>query len=80
MKIVFACDHGGFPFREDILSHLQKQGHEIVDFGPESLDELDDFPDYSGKVCEAIVAGKFERGVLVCGTGIGMSIAANRHP
>ena len=80
MTIAFSCDHGGFPFREDILSYLQKKGHDIFDLGPESLDELDDFPDYSGKVCDVIVAGKCERGILVCGTGIGMSIAANRHP
>lgn len=79
MIIAFACDHGGFPFREDILNHLKKNGHEVIDFGPQSFGELDDFPDYAHPACEAIISGKAERGVLVCGTWIGMSIAANRH-
>lgn len=79
MIIAFACDHGGFPFREDILNHLKKNGHEVIDMGPKSFEELDDFPDYVHPACEAIISGKAERGVLVCGTWIGMSIAANRY-
>lgn len=80
MIIAFACDHGGFPFRESILNHLKNNGHEVIDFGPQSFEELDDFPDYAEKVCQAILKEKTERGVLVCGTWIGMSISANRHP
>ncbi len=79
MIIAFACDHGGFSFRESILNHLNSNGHEVIDFGPQSFEELDDFPDYSEKVCQAILKEKVERGVLLCGTWIGMSIAANRH-
>lgn len=79
MTIAFACDHGGFPFRESIINHLKKLWHTVVDLWPQSLEELDDFPDYSEKVCQEILHKRAERGVLVCGTGIGMSIAANRH-
>lgn len=80
MVVAFACDHAGFPFREDILIHLKKGGHEIIDLGPQSLEELDDFPDFASEVSRAVLNKDAERGVLVCGTGIGMSIAANRHP
>lgn len=78
MKIAFACDHGWFPFREKILEHLKKMWHEVIDFWPQTEEPLDDFPDYAKLVCESILEWKSERGVLVCGTGIGMSIAANK--
>ena len=78
MIIAFACDHGGFSFREKIISHLKNLGHNVVDKWPSSFQELDDFPDYSSKVCDTILSGEAERGILICGTGIGMSIAANR--
>lgn len=68
MIIAFACDHGGFPFRESILNHLKNNGHEVIDLGPQSFEELDDFPDYAEKVCQEILKEKTERGVLVCGT------------
>lgn len=78
MKIAFACDHGGFPFREALIAHIQKLGHEVVDVWPQILDSLDDFPGFAELVCDSIIQWKTERGVLVCWTGIGMSIAANR--
>jgi ribose 5-phosphate isomerase B len=79
MIMAFACDHGWFPFRESILEHLRKLWHEVIDLWPQTEEPLDDFPDYSRIVCESIVTGKAERGVLVCGTGVGMSMAANKH-
>jgi len=79
MKIAFACDHGGFPFRDDILNHLNKSGHTIVDLWPQEFIALDDFPDYAWRVSTSVLSQKTDVGVLVCGTGIGMSIAANRH-
>ena len=79
MKIAFACDHGGFSFRKNIINHLKNLGHEVLDLWPTSLQELDDFPEYSTPVCEAVWKNTVERGILVCGTGIGMSIAANRY-
>lgn len=78
MIIAFACDHGGFSFREDIISFLQKKWHTVLDLWPQKIDSFDDFPDYSSQVCDTLLSQKAERGVLVCGTGIGMSIAANR--
>jgi len=79
MLIAFACDHGGFPFRESILEFLKKSGYETIDLGPEQVETLDDFPGYANSVCDVILSGKAEKGILICGTGIGMSIAANRH-
>ena len=79
MKIAFACDHAGFEFRDSILDHLKKLWHEVIDLGTQSIEPLDDFPDFSRLVCEDILSSNTERGVLVCGTGIGMSIAANRY-
>jgi RpiB/LacA/LacB family sugar-phosphate isomerase len=78
MIIAFACDHGGFPFKEDVINHLNNLGHIVRDFGPKNLEQLDDFPDYAKQVCENILSWEAERGVLICGTGIGMSIVANR--
>lgn len=80
MIIAFACDHAWFPFREPILKYLGELWHEVMDLWPQSMEPLDDFPDYSALVCESIITWKSERGVLVCGTGIGMSIAANKFP
>lgn len=79
MIIAFACDHGGFPFRQSILEHLKKMWHEVIDVWPQNEEPLDDFPDYAKLVCEEILNWKSERGVLVCGTGVGMSIAANKY-
>ncbi len=79
MKIGFSCDHAGFPLREIIKNHLWTLGHEVIDFWPQEYDDHDDFPSYSEPLCIALKGGEIERGILVCGTGIGMSIAANRH-
>lgn len=78
MIVAFACDHAGFPFRENIITHLTNLGHEVIDVWPKSLDIMDDFPDYATALCKTILDKKAERGILVCGTGIGMSMAANR--
>lgn len=79
MIIAFACDHGGFPFRDAILEHLKKLWHEAIDLWPQSEEPLDDFPDYAQLVCEEVSSWKTERGILICWTGVGMSIAANRY-
>ena len=79
MKIAFACDHGGFSLRDEILKYLAKSGHEVLDFWAYESIILDDFPDYAKQVSRALIEKKAERGVLICWTGIGMSIAANRH-
>ncbi len=79
MIVAFACDHGGFPFRTSILEYLNQHGHTVIDVWPDSLEWNDDFPDFASHVCHVIRDKHAERGVLVCGTGIGMSIAANRY-
>ncbi len=88
MKIAVASDHAGYempedgdgpPYKPAIIAHLKEQGHEVVDCGPYGPESVD-YPDYAAKVCEAILRGEAERGVLLCGTGIGISIGANRFP
>ncbi|MFA4972270.1 MAG: ribose 5-phosphate isomerase B [bacterium] len=78
MKIAIGCDHAGFTLKEKLKERLAKQGHEIFDLGTNSPDRCD-YPDYAGPVAAAVADKKAERGVLVCGSGIGMCMAANRH-
>ncbi len=75
MKISIASDHAGFEMKQVLLDYLLKQGHQVLDCGPES-DERCDYPDYAAAACAPVVSGLVDRGVLVCGTGIGMAIAA----
>ncbi|EXX87383.1 ribose 5-phosphate isomerase [Paenibacillus darwinianus] len=79
MKIAIGADHGGFRLKDDIVTFLKELGHEVEDFGCD-CDQSVDYPDYAVPVCDAVVEGKADRGILVCGTGIGMSIAANKIP
>ncbi len=78
-NIVVGSDHGGFPLKEAVKERLQRMGCAVVDVGCFSLDSVD-YPDYAEKVVNLIVGGDCRRGILICGTGIGMSIAANRNP
>lgn len=78
MKIVLAADHGGFELKEFIKKSLLQAGREVVDVGCSSNDSVD-YPDYAEKAVSTMITGDCQRGILVCGTGIGMSIAANRH-
>lgn len=77
MKIAISSDHGGNNLRREIIQLLEEKGIEYENFGPET-DESVDYPDYATPVCEGVATGKFDRGILICGTGIGMSIAANK--
>lgn len=78
MKIALGCDHGGLEHKNAIGEFLKEAGHEVVDFGIYEQVSVD-YPDIAKKVCESIIKGETERGILVCGTGIGMSIAANKY-
>lgn len=78
MNIAIGSDHGGFELKQFLVEILSDGGHNIVDLGCDS-DESVDYPDFADEVCTRVIAGKVERGILVCGTGIGMSLAANRH-
>lgn len=77
MKIAMACDHGGLNLKREIIKHLQGQGYEVVDFGTDTFDSCD-YPDYALPAAEAVANGECERGILVCSTGIGVSIVANK--
>lgn len=77
MKISIASDHAGFEQKQKLADYLRDKGHEVDDLGPSNDDRVD-YPDFAAKVARAIQAEQFDCGVLVCGTGIGMAIAANR--
>lgn len=79
MKIVLAADHGGYDLKEVIRKDLAQAGHQVVDVGCYSTDSVD-YPDFVEKAVERILSGECQRGILLCGTGIGMAIAANRNP
>ena len=78
MRIGIATDHGGFSLKEELLGQLRAVGHEIVDFGAHDLSEGDDYPDYVVPLAQAVVAGKVERGVAICGSGVGAAVCANK--
>ncbi len=79
MKIGIASDHAGYKMKKFIKKHLEKMGYEVIDLGPESEDSVD-YPDYGAKLAEKVSKGDIEKGILICGTGIGMSIVANKFP
>jgi ribose 5-phosphate isomerase B len=78
MKVAIASDHAGFSYKEKAKEYLKKKGFEIVDYGTDST-ERSDYPDFAHKAAEGMLRGEAERGVFVCGSGIGISIVANRH-
>ncbi len=77
--IGLGCDHGGYALKEEIKKHLEERGIAYKDFGCDS-DASVDYPIYAQRVCDAVVCGEVSEGILICGTGIGMSMAANRVP
>ena len=79
MKIALGADHLGYPLKEAVREHLAGLGHEVVDFGVNGPDPVD-YPDVAAEVARAVAAGTFGRAILVCGTGIGMAITANKVP
>ncbi|MGZ3419179.1 MAG: ribose 5-phosphate isomerase B [Polyangiales bacterium] len=78
MKIVAGADHGGFVLKNELVLYLREKGHEVEDLGTHS-DTSVDYPDYGLAVARAVLENRAERGLLVCGTGVGIAIAANRH-
>ena len=79
MKLVIASDHAGFALKEEVRAHLAKAGHEVLDLGAYN-DAPSDYPDFAEKVGDAIRGGLVPRGVLICGSGVGVSVAANKMP
>ena len=78
MRVGIATDHGGFMLKEDLLVRLRKAGHEVVDFGAHRLETGDDYPDFVIPLAHSVARGELERGIAVCGSGVGVSIAANK--
>ncbi len=77
MKVALGCDHGGFELKEAIKKYISDKGVEVVDFGTYTTDSVD-YPEYGLKVAEAVSQGEVEQGILICGTGLGMSYVANK--
>ena len=80
MKVGIAADHGGFELKQMLSEKLQAEGHVLEDFGAHTLDPADDYPDYIIPLGRAVVAGQVDRGIAICGSGVGASVAANKIP
>ena len=78
MRIGVAADHGGFELKERLAALLREANHEVVDYGPSALDPGDDYPDFVVPLAKAVAGRQVERGIAVCGSGVGASIAANK--
>jgi ribose 5-phosphate isomerase B len=79
MTISIGADHAGYEMKKDLIDFIQQQGHKIHDVGTFEPDKPDDYPDYATLVAEDIRSGNAERGILVCGSGVGVSVAANKY-
>lgn len=77
-KIVIGCDHAAYDLKQKVIAHLREQNIEVEDVGTYSTASCD-YPDFADALCKKIMSGEYERGILICGTGIGMSMAANKH-
>jgi len=78
MKIAIGCDHGGYPLKDGIVSQLKSMGHEVVDVGAFTYDAKDDYPDFAQGVARAVQEKKAEKGIILCGSGVGACITANK--
>jgi len=79
MRIAVGCDHAGFPLKAPAIEELRRLGHDVIDLGTNSTDAVD-YPDFAQQVGEAVARGDAERGLLLCGSGVGASVAANKVP
>jgi len=80
LKLVIASDHAGFSLKEEVRAYLAQAGHEVIDLGAYKPDPLDDYPDFAEKVGLAVKRGDAARGILICGSGVGVCVAANKIP
>ncbi len=80
MKLVISSDHAGFSLKEELRANLTAAGHEVIDLGAYKVEPEDDYPDFAVKVGDAIKAGVARRGILICGSGVGVCVAANKIP
>lgn len=79
MKLAIGADHAGYPLKEEVRGYLEKLGHELIDLGAFNA-EPSDYPDFAEAVGRAVIAGRAERGILICGSGVGVCVAANKLP
>ena len=77
MRISVAADHNGYELKNEISEILKREGHDVIDIGPHSLDPLDDYPDFAKPLAKSVSSGETDRGIMVCGSGGGASVAAN---
>lgn len=80
MRIAIGVDHGGFSLKSPVVEALEQAGHEVLDFGAHEYISGDDYPDYAKTVGQAVAQGETERGILICGSGVGVCVAANKIP
>ena len=78
--VALGADHGGFPLKTKLAPWLKSQGYEVIDLGAYHLDPADDYPDFADATAQAVASGQAERGILICGSGVGASVAANKVP
>lgn len=78
MRIAVGADHGGYPLNETIIAALESDGHQIIDFGTHDGSQPDDYPDYALKVGQSVQRGEADRGIIICGSGVGACVAANK--
>ncbi|MBM3948305.1 MAG: ribose-5-phosphate isomerase [SAR202 cluster bacterium] len=78
MRVVIGADHGGFPLKVELVPLLEKLGHQVVDVGAHAYEAADDYPDFALAVARTVASGKAERGIMVCGSGVGAAVAANK--
>ena len=80
MRIAIAVDHAGYPLKAAVVAELRAAGHEVTDLGTDDPSKPSDYPEVAERVCEAVRAGRAERGIAVCGSGVGVGVAANKFP
>ncbi len=78
MRVAIACDHGGFPIKDNVIQQIILSGHEVIDYGTDNAEISVDFPDFVYRVCTALQNKVADRGIIICGSGVGASIAANK--
>ena len=77
MKIAVGCDHAGFPLKETVINQIKRLGHEVIDCGTFSCERAD-YPDYADKAAKLVAAGEADRAILICGSGVGVCVTANK--
>ena len=80
VKIAVAADHAGYPLKQIVVEDLKSSGHDVADLGTHDPAQPDDYPDFAETVCEAVRGGKAERGLIICGSGVGVTVTANKFP